>query len=142
AVRRPGPRLRERLRRTARGRAALSSDPPRLRRAWILGGAYAIAPRGMNEAAARPTRLDPPVDPDRDHSLGSPDAEMVLVEYGSYACEYCHEAHEVVRTLRDRFGDRMLYVFRHRPLSQNEEARRAAVLTEVAAKTTGEFWKA
>jgi hypothetical protein len=30
--------------------------------------------------------LHPPVDLGRDHVLGPPDAEMTLVEYGSYAC--------------------------------------------------------
>ena len=31
-------------------------------------------------------KLDPPVDLDHDHVLGPPDAELTLVEYGSYAC--------------------------------------------------------
>jgi NhaA family Na+:H+ antiporter len=31
----------------------------------------------------RPEKLDPPIDLDRDHVLGPPDAEMTLVEYGS-----------------------------------------------------------
>jgi NhaA family Na+:H+ antiporter len=65
---------------------------------------------------------------------------MTLVEYGSYACPSCHAAHEVVANLRDRFGDRMLYAFRHLPISSSEDARRAAELAEYATETTGEFW--
>lgn len=84
--------------------------------------------------------LDPAVDLDRDHILGSPDAEMTLVEYGSYACRACYAVHEVIEGLRSRFGERMRYVFRHLPLADNEDAVRAAELAEYAAQTTGRFW--
>jgi NhaA family Na+:H+ antiporter len=89
---------------------------------------------------ARPTRLDRPVDHRRDHILGNPAAAITLVEYGSYTCPYCHAAHEIIAELRDRFGDRMRYVFRHRPLADGGAADRAAELAELAAGTTGAFW--
>ena len=92
-------------------------------------------------AVIRPIRLEPPVNPARDHSLGSESAEITLVEYGSYACPSCHAVHEVVSDLRDRFGERMRYVFRHRPVPGNENARRAAELAELAAETAGNFWQ-
>jgi NhaA family Na+:H+ antiporter len=85
--------------------------------------------------------LNPPVDLGRDHVLGPPDAEMTLVEYGSYACDRCHAVHDVVEGLRSRFGDRMRYVFRHRPVAGNDDAVRAAELAEYAAETTGRFWE-
>ena len=81
---------------------------------------------------ARPTKLEPAVDLARDHVLGNPGAEMTVVEYGSYACTYCHAVHEVIAELRDRFGERMRYVFRHRPLRGYPDARRAAELEPVA----------
>ena len=85
--------------------------------------------------------LDPPVDVDRDHVLGPPDAELTLVEYGSYACRHCHAVHEVIEGLRSRFGERMRYVFRHLPVAGSEDAVRAAELAEYAAETTGRFWE-
>src|SRR4051794_34074650 len=88
----------------------------------------------------RPVRLTPPVDPRRDHVLGEPGAEVTLVEYGSYACRHCQAVHEVVANLRSRFGDRLLYVFRHRPIADGEASWRAAVLAEYASETTGRFW--
>ncbi len=91
-------------------------------------------------AQKRPTKLDPPVDLSRDHSLGEENSELVLVEYGNYARESCHAAHEVVAALRDRFGSRMRYVFRHRPAGEKTAARRAAELAEFAYQVTGEFW--
>ena len=77
-------------------------------------------------------RLDRPVDQVRDHVLGAPDAEITLVEYGSYACPYCRAANEQIARVRDPFGDRLRYVFRHRPLTGSELARRAAELVEQA----------
>ena len=77
-------------------------------------------------------RLDRAVDPALDHVLGPPDAEITLVEYGSYACPHCRVANERIAEVRDRFGERMRYVFRHRPLTGSDIARRAAELVEHA----------
>src|SRR3954466_15243800 len=88
-----------------------------------------------------PNMLNPPVDVSRDHVLGPPDAEMTLVQYGSYACARCHAVHDVVEGLRSRFGDRMRYVFRHAPVPGSEDALRAAELAEYAAETSGKFWE-
>lgn len=87
-------------------------------------------------------KLDPPIDVDQDHVLGPPDAELTLVEYGSYACSHCHVVHEVIAGLRSRFGERMRYVFRHLPMADSDYALRAAELAEYAAETTGRFWEA
>lgn len=88
----------------------------------------------------RSDRLDRPVEPAQDHVLGPADAEITLVEYGSYVCAYCHTAHEVIRHLRDEFGNRLRYVYRHLPLADRSEATRAAELAEYVAGTTGDFW--
>ena len=53
---------------------------------------------------------------------------ITLVEYGSYACPYCRAANEQIAEVRDQFGDRLRYVFRHRPLTGSDIARRAAEL--------------
>jgi NhaA family Na+:H+ antiporter len=89
----------------------------------------------------KPNMLTPSLDASRDHVLGPADAEMTLVEYGSYACARCHAVHDVVEELRNRFGERMRYVFRHLPVADNEDALRAAELAEYAEQTTGQFWK-
>ncbi len=94
----------------------------------------------MNEAQTN--RLEPPLDVRRDHALGHARADITLVEFGSYTCPYCHEAHAVMADLRDRFGDRMRYVFRQRPTTGDPDALRAAELAEYAHETTGRFWEA
>jgi Na+:H+ antiporter, NhaA family len=60
-------------------------------------------------------RLDRPADEKFDHILGPPDAATTLVEYGSHACRYCRAANARITEVRDRLGDRMRCVFRHRP---------------------------
>ncbi|HWL10396.1 MAG TPA: Na+/H+ antiporter NhaA, partial [Planctomicrobium sp.] len=69
------------------------------------------------------------------------DAEMMLVEYGSYACARCHAVHEVIEKLRSRFGERMCYVFRHLPRSEIQKSQDAAVFAEYAGEATGKFWE-
>lgn len=90
--------------------------------------------------AIRGSWLDRPVDDSYDHVLGPANARITLVEYGSYACPYCRAANESIAALRDQFGERMRYVFRQRPLTNNDLARRAAELAERA--DLEHFWKA
>ncbi|MDF3022265.1 MAG: nhaA 3 [Steroidobacteraceae bacterium] len=86
-------------------------------------------------------RLDRPVDPVRDHVVGDAHAEITLVEYGSYDCPHCRAANARIAEVRDQLGQRVRYVFRHRPISGSELARRAAELVEQAG-TPEEFWSA
>src|SRR5688572_18386005 len=76
-----------------------------------------------------------------EHALGNPNAQFTLLEYGSYDCPFCQSAHEVVSNLRDRFGERMRYVFRHRPITGDDMALRAAELAEYAHESAGRFWE-
>ncbi|HEX6111650.1 MAG TPA: Na+/H+ antiporter NhaA [Geminicoccaceae bacterium] len=91
--------------------------------------------------ATRTNRLDPPVDQAYDHVLGPADAPITLVEYGSYDCPHCRAANEPIAALRDQFGDRLRYVFRHRPIPGSDIARRAAELVE-RAPDPERFWTA
>ncbi len=86
-------------------------------------------------------RLNRAVDPHYDHVLGPTNAQITLVEYGSYACPSCRAANEAISDVRDHFGTRMQYVFRHRPIPGNELALRAAELVELAPDPE-RFWKA
>jgi Na+:H+ antiporter, NhaA family len=89
----------------------------------------------------RPSRLDRAVDSAIDHVLGPAEAEITLLEYGSYACPYCREANGPIEEVRQRLGDRVRYVFRHRPITGSDLARRAAELVE-HAPGHDDFWRA
>jgi Na+:H+ antiporter, NhaA family len=86
-------------------------------------------------------RLDRPVDSSRDHVVGAESAAITLVEYGSYDCPHCRAANGRISEVREQLGDRVRYVFRHRPISGSDLARRAADLVEQAASPE-EFWNA
>ena len=98
--------------------------------------------------AAGEDRLVPPirdlaevVDPAVDHIIGSPEAPLVLVEYGDFECPYCGRAAPVVEELVTRFGDELAVVFRHLPLVDvHEHAEMAAEAAEAAA-AQGRFWE-
>ena len=87
------------------------------------------------------TRLDRAVDATYDHILGPANADITLVEYGSYACPYCRAANERIAAVRDRFGERVRYVFRHRPVTDSDLALRAAQLVE-RTDDPERFWNA
>src|SRR5512143_3617953 len=92
-------------------------------------------------APAATSRLARPVDDAVDHVLGPRDAPITLVEYGSYACPHCRAANARITEVRGQLGDRLRYVFRHRPLIGSDLARPAAELAESAA-THEQFWDA
>lgn len=90
---------------------------------------------------SRPTVLAAPVDPSRDHIRGPADAPLTLVEYGDYECPFCSRATGTVDELRERFGDRMRYVFRHLPLPDVHPHALLAAEAAEAAGAQGAFWE-
>jgi NhaA family Na+:H+ antiporter len=94
----------------------------------------------LNEISANNDRLVPPVDLARDHLLGPIDAPITLVEYGSYDCPHCRAANARITEVRGRLGDRLRYVFRHKPVTGSDRARRAAELAECV--DFDRFWDA
>lgn len=78
---------------------------------------------------------------ERDHLRGSPDAPVVLVEYGDFECPYCGAAYAVLRKLEKDLADTLAVVFRQFPLvSVHSHAQLAAEASE-AAGAQGKFWR-
>jgi protein-disulfide isomerase len=77
----------------------------------------------------------------RDHVRGSGRAKVTLIEYGDFECPYCARAWPVVRALEQRFGENLLFVFRHNPRAfAHPHAPLAAEAAEAAAEQ-GRFWE-
>lgn len=104
---------------------------------WAL---FRAADRRRGDVAARPTRLDPPVDPDADHVRGPADATLTLVEFADFECPFCGRATGSVSEVRRHFGDRLRYVFRHLPLADVHPRASLAAEASEAAAAQGAFW--
>ncbi len=88
-------------------------------------------------------RLQRSIDSGRDHVRGgrTSDGLVSFVVYGDFLCPYCRRLRHVLARLRQVFGERLAYVFRHCP---NERAQPGAEFiaraTEAAARQ-GRFWE-
>jgi predicted DsbA family dithiol-disulfide isomerase len=71
--------------------------------------------------------------------LGSPDAQIVLVEYSDFQCPYCVRTHKKIRKLVEGRDDVAL-VYKHFPLRRHAAALSAAIAAE-AASEQGRFWE-
>lgn len=97
-----------------------------------------LAARRVPKLEARSLRLQPPVDPARDHIRGPVDAPLTLVGYGDFDAPF--QGWGAIADLHERFGDRLRFVFRHVPLREHPQAHLAAEAAE-AAGAQGRFWE-
>jgi len=81
------------------------------------------------------------VDPDRDHIRGNPNAPLTLVEYGDFECPFCSRATGSIDEVRDHFGDRLRYVWRHLPLERVHPHALDAARASEAAALQGRFFE-
>lgn len=80
-----------------------------------------------------------PVTP-ADHTIGTADAPVTVVEYGDFECPNCKQAAPAVKLLLRHFAGRIRFVFRHFPLEEvHPHALHAAEASECAAPQ-GKFW--
>lgn len=73
---------------------------------------------------------------------GNPDSGIVLMEFADLQCPACRSAHTLVtKPILEKYGDRIVFVFKHFPLqSIHRFAMEAAEASECAADQ-GKFWE-
>jgi Na+/H+ antiporter NhaA len=86
-------------------------------------------------------KLVRPIDPARDHMRGNPEAALTLVEYGDYECPFCSRATGAIDEVRDHFGDRLRYVWRHLPLERAHPRAFDAARAAEAAGLQGKYFE-
>ena len=85
--------------------------------------------------------LTMPVDEERDHTQGSADAAVTLVEYGDYECPYCGAAYSIIKEVQARMGARLRFVFRNFPITTSHPHAEQAAEAAEAAATQARFWE-
>jgi Na+/H+ antiporter NhaA len=82
-----------------------------------------------------------PVEPERDHIRGDPNAPLTLVEYGDYECPFCSRATGAIDEVRAHFGDDLRYVWRHLPLERVHPRAFDAARAAEAAGLQGKYFE-
>lgn len=72
-------------------------------------------------------------------AFGPADAKVILVEFSDFECPYCSRAASVTSQIKEKYGDKVRFVFRQYPLSFHQNAEVAA-RASLAAHAQGKFW--
>ncbi|HET7122013.1 MAG TPA: thioredoxin domain-containing protein [Solirubrobacterales bacterium] len=83
--------------------------------------------------------LSPPLE-DLDHVRGERGAPLQLVMFGDFQCPFCLGAQSVLRRVRDRLGDRLVFAFRHLPIPERHPLAPLAAEASEAAAAQERFW--
>ena len=76
-----------------------------------------------------------------DHSQGSADAPITLVEYGDYQCPQCGRAYPIVKRVQKHFGKRLRFIFRNFPLGEMHPQAESAAESAEFAGANNKFWE-
>jgi Na+:H+ antiporter, NhaA family len=83
--------------------------------------------------------LTPPLE-DLDHVRGERGAPLELVMFGDFQCPFCLGAQSVLRRVRERLGERLIFGFRHLPIPERHPLAPLAAEASEAAAAQGRFW--
>ena len=74
------------------------------------------------------------------NTTGNATAGAYLVEFSDFQCPACKAAKPVVDDVIKTYGDKLLFAYRHFPLSQHPYGEKAAIAAEAAGRQ-GKFWE-
>src|SRR3989344_1224206 len=115
---------------------------------WSLGNKNGVV-ANTNLAPTNPNPNQPtvgtvvPANKD-EHIKGSPNADIVLIEYSDLECPYCSRFHPTMQQVLQAYGDKVAWVYRHFPLNSihpgaQKKAEAAECVTELGGND--KFWK-
>lgn len=90
--------------------------------------------RSQNQSAIQPGAVPA-------HTLGSPDAPVMLEEFGDFQCAACGTLHSTINDMKQAFGPRVVIVFRQFPLVNLHANAMAAARAAEAAAIQNKFWQ-
>lgn len=80
-----------------------------------------------------------PVTGPQDLSTGPANAPVTITEFSDFECPYCRKAQAVIKQLKETYGDKLRFVFRHYPLPFHKLAPKASEAA-MCANEQGKFW--
>jgi protein-disulfide isomerase len=80
------------------------------------------------------------VEPGDAPTRGNPDAPVTIVEFEDFQCPFCARARPTVKRVRETYGDKVRFVFRHFPLDFHPDAQKAGEAAACAGEQ-GRFWQ-
>jgi protein-disulfide isomerase len=95
---------------------------------YLFTGAAASAPSRAQPAGAG------------DIAYGPSDAALTVIEYSDFECPFCAEYAPIMAQLREKYGDRVQFVFRFFPLDSHPNGMISAKAA-YAAHLQGKFWE-
>lgn len=104
---------------------------------------------GQASAPSRAPGQNPNIDAD-DAVYGPADAKVTLVEFADFECGYCKRMSYTVKSLKEKYGDNVRFVFKHFPMNpecnsavKNKKHANActAALAGQCANKLGKFWQ-
>lgn len=76
-----------------------------------------------------------------DHVYGNKDAKVRLIEYGDYQCPGCGSAYPITKQLKEKYKDKIAFVFRNKPLTTIHPNALSAAAAAEAAGLQGKYWE-
>ncbi|HEX2735125.1 MAG TPA: thioredoxin domain-containing protein [Polyangiaceae bacterium] len=73
-------------------------------------------------------------------SFGPKTSKVTIVEFSDFQCPFCAKAANVTSQIKEKYGDKVHFVFRQFPLSFHQNAAGAAQAA-LAANAQGKFWE-
>lgn len=73
-------------------------------------------------------------------TFGTAGSKVTIVEFSDFQCPFCSKAATATHALKEKYGDKIHFVFRQFPLSFHQNAHVAAEAS-LAANAEGKFWE-
>lgn len=119
---------------------------------WIIFIVIAVVTLGGLVLLTRQEKVDVSnIDPSKavsetetaigDRIYGDKASEVVLTEYGDFACPGCGGAYAQIKTIKEEYKDQIAFIFRNFPLTASHPNALAASTAAEAAGLQGKFWE-
>lgn len=76
-----------------------------------------------------------------DHVFGDKSGKTIMVEYGDFQCPACGAAYPNLKTLSEKYQDKLTFIFRNNPLTTIHPNARAGAAAAEAAGLQGKYWE-